>query len=89
MSDIRWTPDENGVPMCSGSGCPAWNTDDCPEDKWLTIKDGDEYCYPQMVKIVEAAKRLTSERTWIGAHSERMAVDSADFDRLFNALRGR
>ena len=57
MSDIAWTPDENGVPMCDCAECDR--ADECPHSAhW----HGDApVCYPALAKIVAALKLLLPE----------------------------
>ena|GEM_PF-6505672 len=91
MKNIEWEPDENGMPMCVRD-CPfmsnagdadnyepecthpttqallyAYNMDTCPI-----------MCYPQMVKIVAAAKALVSWSDFGGDAPEMLEDAEAD-----------
>ena len=92
MKDIKWIPDENGVPMCDRD-CPfirnAGDADNFdPECTHPTTQallyayDMDTcpiMCYPQMVKIVAAAKAIVSWSDFGGDAPEMLddAVQSA------------
>ena len=85
MADIRWNPDENGVPWCGYPNCPLGNACECDCDTNVLHSDeGDAYCYPAIVKIVKAAKQVASSNSPIGELIQ--AVSAYDLRRLQEAL---
>ncbi len=59
MTDIKSTPDKNGVPMCEGEGCATYASGECESFPCFTgVDDDDIICYLKMVQIVKAAEGM-------------------------------
>ncbi len=90
MSDIQWTPDENGVPMCQPE-CPYHEEFDpgdgdavCSCEHQDMKGGGDDLemfpivCYPAMVKIVKAAKAFVENWEDVSYESANRQIKSVN-----------
>lgn len=94
MSDIKWTPDENGVPMCNnglkeGERCEYDEAGLCHGPSLLTgdlMNDNTKhYCYAKIVKMVAALQGVEDWRKQ--NHGDNLDACFQDLKIMFATVR--